>query len=96
MFSNILLKIGEKTLQSIDNEYIAVLEGIFVVLFNSLNERSLLAQKTSTLESAINAAIKLEKDSLLLYYSMNNAIENNGKGKISEIIKEEQFHLHRV
>jgi rubrerythrin len=48
------------------------------------------------LESAIQSAIQIEKDTLLLYLSMNMIFENVGEQGIDKIIKEEQYHLQRV
>jgi rubrerythrin len=91
-----LLSHRARVIQNVDDEYVTVLEGFFVGLFGSLRDGPSRARRVSTIESAIEAAIQLEKDALLLYLSMNRAFENLGEQEIDEILKEEYYHLQRV
>jgi rubrerythrin len=85
-----------KAIQNVDDEYVTVLEGIFTGLFSSLKDGPSRARRVSTIESAIEAAIQLEKDALLLYLSMNRTFKNLGAQDIDEILKDEYYHLQRV
>ena len=62
----------------------------------NLKDGSSRAREINELEIAIEVAIQLEKDTLLLYLNMNRTIENLGEEGIDKIIKEENYHLNRV
>ena len=81
---------------NMDDEYMTVLESIFTGLFGSLRYGASRAKESYNIELAIKEAIQIEKDSLLLYLSMNRIFDNIGEKKIDRIIKEEQYHLQRV
>lgn len=95
LFKQVLSK-KIRVIKNMDDEYITILEGIFTGLFGGLRNGSSRAKRSSTLELAIQSAIQIEKDTLLLYLSMNMIFENVGEQEIGKIIKEEQYHLQRV
>jgi rubrerythrin len=50
-----------------------------------------------TLEDILNTALGLEKDSILFYVGLKNAVPpKHGQEKIEEIIKEEQSHVAQL
>jgi rubrerythrin len=53
--------------------------------------------ETSTLEGIFKAALTAEKDSIIFYVGMLDWVpENLGRGKISDIIKEEKKHIRLI
>jgi len=55
-----------------------------------------LVQNITTDIEAVDIAISTEKESILFYYELREQVQNEGRGNINEVIKEEKTHLARL
>jgi rubrerythrin len=65
-------------------------------VFTNKNEGKRLAGKVSSEEEALLTAINMEKDSILFYNELHNAITNKDKAILGRIIEEEKKHLRKL
>jgi rubrerythrin len=72
-------------------------EGDAVLYLKALADTRVFFQKemdTSSMEKILKAAIEAEKDSIVFYLGMQNAVPDaKGKARIEAIIKEEMSHI---
>jgi len=72
-------------------------DGEAVLYLRALADTRVFFQKTidfSTLESILKAAIEAEKDSIVFYLGMKEAVpDKKGKDRLDDIIKEEMTHI---
>jgi rubrerythrin len=76
------------------DESIKILEKIGIV--DNLRQGTKRSEEVSGLESAIQAAIQLEKDTLLFYLNLVMEFGDEEKGEILKILREEHSHLFKV
>ncbi len=55
-----------------------------------------LAEKAADRDTALRAAMGLEKDTLLFYYDLREMVSDTDRDAISDIIGEEKQHLRRL
>ncbi len=55
-----------------------------------------LAEQAGERETALRAAMGLEKDTMLFYYDLREMVNDADRAIISEIIREEKQHLRRL
>ena len=65
-------------------------------VFTNLNEGKLLASKARSEEEVLKTAINIEKDSILFYYELRNAINDKDKLTLKGLIEEEKKHLQKL
>jgi len=65
-------------------------------IIGNLRKGKKRAEEASDLESAIETAVQLEKDTLLFYQNLATELENAEKQVMQEIIHQEHEHLQKV
>jgi rubrerythrin len=65
-------------------------------LFAGQDKGLTLAKKAQDRETALQAAMGFEKDTLLFFYDLREMVSEAERGAISDVILEEKAHLHRL
>jgi len=65
-------------------------------LFAGQDKGLTLARKAQDRETALQAAMSFEKDTLLFFYDLREMVSEAERGAISDIILEEKSHLRRL
>jgi rubrerythrin len=76
------------------DQSIKILEKIGIV--DNLRQGAKRSEEVLGLESAIQAAIQLEKDTLLFYLNLVIELGDEEKGEVLEIVREEHSHMLKV
>ena len=79
------------------DEYHAYLQVVLAnALFAGSDKGLTLARKARNRETALQAAMGFEKDTLLFFYDLREMVSEAERGTISDIILEEKAHLRRL
>jgi len=65
-------------------------------VFGDLRKGAERASKFPDIKSALEAAVQLEKDTLLFYYALSMGLGKEDRQEMYKIIQVEHSHLHRV
>jgi len=65
-------------------------------VFTNAHEGKRLASKVHGEEEVLKTAINIEKDSILFYYELQNAIRDKDKSTLKSLIIEEKSHLKKL
>ena len=76
-------------------EYLRMMAGMHVFKATGSSEKYLEPVKNA--EDALNMAIQFEKDSIIFYLSLEEAVEDEpARRKVAQLVKEEQRHLKKL
>ena len=76
-------------------EYLRMMAGMHVFKTAGSSEKYLEHVKNA--EDALNMAIQFEKDSIIFYLSLEEAVEDQqARRKVAQLVKEEQQHLKKL
>jgi rubrerythrin len=78
-------------------EYEAYLHAILDArLFTGPEKGLAMAKGAEDRETALRAAVGMEKDALLFFYDLRETVGEGERETVSDIIREEKAHLHRL
>jgi rubrerythrin len=65
-------------------------------VFTNTHEGKRLANEVHTEQDVLQTAINMEKDSILFYYELHNAVRDKDKAILRNLIEEEKSHLRKL